>query len=105
MSAPVLDELRKWVRLVDEAKEATEPLYVTHEELEELRRLAARMAGKEPLNARLALGTIGQFIGLPVIVDDERATARRQEARSRAEEELSFRTAELEARLRRERGL
>jgi hypothetical protein len=64
------EELRKWKRLADEHTFRREPFYVTRAELEVLRQLPQA----EP--HVLELGMIGQFTGIPVIVDEEKARLR-----------------------------
>ena len=76
----VLAELRQWNERADVAARDDGPLYVDHRELDELRRLVCRdeldRLGYLP-PANLHVGALAGFVGIPVVVDEERARARR----------------------------
>lgn len=92
----ILDELRRWKERADVASLDNGPLYVSHAELGELRRTVARndderrrVLGYEP-PGNLHIGALAGFAGIPLVVDEERARARRriEELRQRRAAEL-----------------
>lgn len=80
----VLAALKKWQRRLDEAKFDDEPVYVTPEEMVELRAAAAlNDIEKERLGIPTPpAGVIGDFIGTPVVVDRDKAAAQRSRWRT-----------------------